>query len=125
MMTRARMVLLAVTVLLAASLFAVWLARDWPRRKVQSALAAELNADVSLGRFELIGTERFDLHRLEIRSLPTMPYARIVRIERLSVAGNPGEILEGRFSSIEVHSAAVRITVPEKPGTVARDQETG
>ena len=61
MKRRTRNVLVILAAVAVAVAACVWLARDWPRRRVERTLAAELGASVDLDRLVALGPSRFEL----------------------------------------------------------------
>ncbi len=100
----------------------VWLARDWPRRQVQSALARALDAEVELDRLEILSRRIFVLHGFGVRRMRAYPWLETLRVDRLTVTGSPGSILGNRFEEIVLEG--VTATVRESAERPPEKEET-
>src|SRR5512137_2466338 len=90
----------------------VWLARDLPRRKVEGAIAGRLDARVRLGRIRVRGPHDFLLSDLEVTRMGGQPRLDRLRVRTLAVKGSVSDILEGRFETLRLSSAEVRLVPP-------------
>ena len=114
-------IVVALILLLAG---AVWLARDWPRQQVLSALARALDAEVDLGRLEIRDRRTVVLHRLGIRDPRSYPWFESLSVDRLTVIGSLGEILDNRFETIVLDGVEVSLRENSEP-MPARQDEAG
>jgi hypothetical protein len=109
MKRRFRILIWIVLALVLALALTAWLARDWPRRQVQWALARALDAEVELGRLEILSSRIFVLHDLDVRRMRAYPWLEGLRVDRLTVTGGLGEILGNRIESLVLVGAVVTV----------------
>lgn len=112
-MTRARLVALLLLVAVVVAAAALWFWRDLPRRRVESALAAKLSADVSLGGLRIEGVRSFVLRDLVVRRVAGQPRLALARVDRLEAHGDPRAILEGRFDRLHLDGVELRLGPPD------------
>jgi hypothetical protein len=115
MKKRYRILIWIVLAMVLAAALTVWLARDWPRRQVQSALARALDADVDLGRLELHDRRTFILHDLHLRRAHSYPWLESLEVERLIVTGSLGDILDNRFEELVLEGVVAVVRGSEEP----------
>jgi len=99
----------------AAVAIGLWLARDQPRRIVQSALAERLDAEVTVGSLHIDGLSAVRLGDVVIR-MHTAPGLRQIRIAEIAARGAVGEMIGGRFESLRLDG--VEVVVDPAAGAV-------
>jgi hypothetical protein len=113
---RRRRLGIALGIVAALALIAVLVvrfSRDLPRRKLESALAARLSADVSVGGLSIDGLSRFVVTDLSIRRMAGQARLDSLRIATLEVTGSLLEIQQARFTTLRAVGAVVRLVPPD------------
>lgn len=105
----------ALTVLVLAAALTVWLARDWPRRQVASALADAFAADIDLARLEIRDSETVILHGLAVRDSRYYPWVESLQAERVVVSAALGEALQARYRTIRVEEGRAVVRETNRP----------
>ena len=107
-MRKMRLIAAVTLVMLAAVAIGLWLARDQPRRMVQSALAERLGAEVSVGSLQVKGRTEVWLGQVVIR-WKSAPGLRQIRIGRIVANGGLRDMADGRFQSVRLDDLEIVI----------------
>lgn len=78
-------------------------------------LAGKLDAEVGLGRFEILGRRRFLLGELRVRAMAGEPRLEEFSAREVLVEGAVGEILEGRFELLQIRGLDVKLCESGRP----------
>jgi hypothetical protein len=114
-MQKARRIAAVAVLTLAAVAIGLWMARDQPRRIIESSLAERLGAEVSVGSLHFDGLSAVRLGQVVIR-MHAAPGLREVRIGEIETRGAIGEMAKGRFQSVRL--TGVEVVVDPAAGAV-------
>ncbi|MEX1312046.1 MAG: hypothetical protein AB1Z65_16625 [Candidatus Sulfomarinibacteraceae bacterium] len=114
-MRKVRLIAVVFAATAAAVAIGLWLARDQPRRIVQSALAERLDAEVTVGSLHVDGLSAARLGDVVIR-MHAAPGLREIRIAEVAARGALGEMAGGRFESLRL--VGVEVVVDPAAGAV-------
>ncbi len=114
-MRKVRLLAAVVAATAAAVAIGLWLARDQPRRIVQSALNERLDAEVAVGSLHIDGLSALRLGGVVIR-MHAAPGLREIRIAEIAARGAFGEMAGGRFEFLRL--TGVEVVVDPASGEV-------